>query len=69
MVKEVSDKVIVSLVVLAILVSLIGTYFVYTNTSSVIENKQPEIQPQSTTGVGYVGLVVVVPEEEGADNG
>ena len=68
--KEVSDKIVLILVLVAILVSLFGTYLVYTNSNmpdTAIRDVQV-ITQGNPQGTGHVGLVVVNPEE-GADNG
>jgi len=67
--KEVSDRVVIILLIIAVVVSVFGTYLVYDKSNEIssegmiVQNIQREQPP-----VGTVGLVVVNPnEEEGGD--
>ena len=57
MVKEVSDKVIVIFIVVAVIVSVLGTFIVYTQTSNNVNNS-PNAAVKEPSSVGYVGVVV-----------
>ena len=68
--KEVSDKIVVVLVVIAILISVIGTYLVY--------NKADNISNVKTTGniivnnpvstVGVVGVEIIPKQNQESEN-
>ena len=68
--KEISDKVIIALLVVAVVVSVFGAYAVYDYSHSydgpVTTNKVLE-----SSATGFVGLTVVADEvkEEGVDEG
>jgi len=61
MAKEVSDKVVIILVIVAVIVSIAGTYLVYTQSTNIARTRQ-ELLIRSDIkkggGVGQVGLVV-----------
>jgi len=59
--KEVSDKVIVILVIIAVLVSVIGTYAVTQMAYDVNnrDNSQQSFSSEPSESVGYVTLTVV----------
>ena len=70
MVKEASDKVVIFLVVVAVLVSFLGTYLVYINTDDVpvgrtviINNNIERSQDSGKVGVN------VIPENPRESNG
>ncbi|MBU1245572.1 MAG: hypothetical protein ABIJ20_02610 [Nanoarchaeota archaeon] len=69
--KEVSDKVIVVLVIIAVLVSVIGTYAVTQMAYDVnnFKTNQQEFSPEPSKAAGQVSLLVVDPIEEGDSGG
>lgn len=69
--KEVSDKVIVVLVIIAVLVSVIGTYAVTQMAYDVNhrESAGQSFSPEPSESVGYVTLTVIDPIGEGDVSG
>lgn len=61
MAKEVSDKVVIFLVVVAVLVSFLGTYLVYINTDNVPVGRTIVINTQTENDLDYgkVGVYVI----------
>lgn len=61
MVKEVSDKVVIFLVVIAVLVSFLGTYLVYINIGNVPVGRTVVINTQTENDFDYgkVGVYVI----------
>lgn len=72
MVKEVSDKVVIFLVVIAVLVSFLGTYLVYINADNVPVGRTVVINTQVENDFDYgkVGVYVVpkTPKESSEEN-
>lgn len=69
--KEVPDRVIVILVIIAVLVSVIGTYAV-TQMAFDVNNRDvtgQSFSPGPSKSVGYVTLTVVDSTEEGGASG
>ncbi len=71
--KEVSDRVVIILVIVAVVVSIVGTYLVYTNATDIAKSRQQLLIQENvgeTNSEGQVGLVVnPQPREEGEGGG
>ena len=70
MAKEVSDQIVIFLVILAVLVSFMGTYLVYINTNNVPVGRTVIVnnQFQKTADNGKVGVYVIPIEKSGVKN-
>jgi len=68
-VKEVSDKVVVILIVIAVVVSIIGTYLVYTKASNVRTQGDSAFSPQPGDTDGQVTVYVVNEKKESEEGG
>ncbi len=66
MAKEVSDKVIVFFIIIAVVVSVLGTFFVYTHSN--IQYSGNSYKQNNPTSVGYVGIIVL-PADNNDDRG
>ena len=71
MVKEVSDKLVIFLVVVAVLVSFLGTYLVYINADNVPVERTIIIkqEPNRDTVNGMVALYVTNPGAKNLKSG
>ena len=71
MVKEVSDKLVIFLVVVAVLVSFLGTYLVYINADNAPVERTIVInrEPNRDTVNGMIALYVINPEEQNVNKG
>ncbi len=70
-IKEVSDRVVVILIVIAVVVSIIGTYLVYTKASNVRTQGDSAFSPQpgDSGSDGQVTVYVVNEKGESEEGG
>ena len=70
-VKEVSDRVVVILIIIAVVVSIIGTYLVYTKASNVRTQGDSAFSPQpgDSDSSGQVNVYVVNEKRESEEGG
>ena len=66
MAKEVSDKIIVIFIIVAVVISVLGTFFVYTQSN--VNYVGPFSSTNHPSSVGYVGIKVL-PAQNTDDRG
>ncbi len=69
--KQVSNKVVVILVVVAVLVSVLGTYFVYSKANQITTTSQTTgniINNPITSTIGIVGVEIVPKQNQESEN-